>query len=558
MRIKRRYPEGGALCRPTSRQRAGRAACHRIIAARRIWIASHRRPSIRAISRGRSRRIDVARIRISTTMSMQPMREAGVTPFAVGRLRLRARSRTQSAPGLSAQAPAITLDHPSPRHPMKPRLPVVGIFLACGLALLTAGCVSAPTRAASVADFRTYGIIAVDDRGPLSPPELDRIQFGVVQYLLSEGFVHGGQVFVSDLRRADVVFQVTIAWQGAGNSYAIVGVALTDNGIMVAGAAPAAPLYSGAPYYEPWYDDYYDYPDFGYAYEPYLPLIGFAPWIPFLGHSYHGRSYHPDYRDHRGSAHRPGGRDWERRVPWRRDDRRPGDSWRAGDRRHSSTPPLQPRGLDLDKRRPAPGTWHPHDSRTGPRPPAANPPARSPDRTGLGSRPPPRRTDRDAHRPPAEHRSPPAAVTPRPSLPDRRSSPAAVTSRPPPSGRRSPPAAVTSRPPPDRRGPPPAVAHRPPPDRVERPSSRDSSVRRPAERRANPDPTPRREYAARPAARPSSERSAPPPRRTESSSVSRRSDSGHGGSSSQGSRSDSRPSRSDSGDSDRRGRGRDH
>lgn len=404
---------------------------------------------------------------------------------------------------------------------MNLRSPNFGILLVCGLAFLTAGCVSGPTRAAQVVDFHTYGIIAADDRGILSPAELDRIQIGVVQYLVSERYVHSGQVFVPDIRQADIVFRVTIAWQGTGDSFAVVDVAPAFGGVATAGASPGAPVYSEVPY-EPEWDDYYDYPDFGYAYEPYVPLIGIAPFFPFLGHPYHGRSYHPGDRD----------RDRDHRVPWRRDDHRQGSVRRQGDRPPPfAPPPLRPRGSDSDKHRPPPGAWHPRNSGPGPRPPADKPPARPPDRPGPGPRPPSHRPDRDGHRPPPpDHRAPPAVITPQPPSPNRIQAPAAVTSRRPPSDRRIPPAAVA---------PPP-----PPPARVSRPPPPDPRVRQFANRPADPPRAQRMEAAGR--------SSQPAPSRAEASGTSHRSDSGSRASSPPPSRGDSHPS-SSNGDSDRNG-----
>jgi len=415
---------------------------------------------------------------------------------------------------------------------MKPLLPVAGIFLACGLAFLAASCASAPVRGAQAAHIRTYGIVAADDRGVLSPPEFDQIQIGLVQVLVSEGYVDNSQVFTPDIRRADIVFRVTIAWHGTGNSFAVVDVTPTYDGVTAIADAPAAPLagpppaYAGSPYpYDPWADDYYDYPDFGYGYGPYLPIFGLAPFFSIFDYPFHRRSYHADNRSHHHG------------VPWRDHDRRTSWSPRVRDHRPSTAlVPLRPHRPDSGDRRLGWGAWHPRAAGQDHRPSSAKSPMRQPDRTAAGARPPsPRGPNHGAipapvdHRPPAatarahparpDHRPSSDAVAPRLPFPDHRTQTAVGTPRPLSPDRHPPTAAVTPRPPPaDRRAPTVAVTQRPSPtfDRANPPPPRVPPAQRSAYRESN----------SRPPARVSAERSAPPAPRTESVSMSRRSDSG--------------------------------
>jgi len=298
---------------------------------------------------------------------------------------------------------------------MNPRKPVAGILLACGLALLAAGCATAPTQAAYADAFRSYGIIAADDRGVLAPPEFDKVQIGIVQYLVSAGLVHDGQIFVADPRRADVVFRVTIAWQEARNSFTIVSIAQAYPGTVVAGGTPVA---SGVPY-EPWYDDdYYDYPDFGSGYESYLPLIGIVPWMPFLDHPGRGGRGHPGDRDH--------GRDRDHRPPGAGDKHRPGDTWDRGDQ--ARTPPS-------GAGRPgAPGVRPPdrHPRTVDQRPP--------PDRRG----PPPDRHPRTVDQRPPPGPPPRASVDRRPDPPRPQRVESGARSTPPPPSRSESHAAARS------------------------------------------------------------------------------------------------------------------
>ncbi len=349
---------------------------------------------------------------------------------------------------------------------MNHRILPAAIVLAGGLALLTAGCVSTLSRAEPAEAFHSYAIVADDDRGPLSPADLARVQIGLVQFLVSQGYVHPGQVFTPDFQQADVVFRITIAWQGADNRFAVVAVTPAYGGSPGAAAPGGQPpaAYDGAPY-DPWADDYDEYPDFGYSDAPYFPWIGIAPFVPIFDHAHYGRPAHPGDRS---GHHRPSGRDDDRR---RRDP-----SVRRGD--HPPFPALPPR------------------------------PARRPE--GDGHRPPlpPRRS----WSPGPDRRPPPA------NSPDRHPDGPRTDHRPPPS---RPPDRNTHRPPPGRPGPPPAAARPPTPDRPNHPSPRDSSVGQHPPRGTDSRPPPRRADPAgvsRPSApggRPSSPspRMSPPPAR---------------------------------------------
>ena len=324
----------------------------------------------------------------------------------------------------TAVAPGATWAHPAPRHALSNPRPIAGILFAWALAFMTAGWASTPTRAAEDTSFQSYAIVAVDDRGVLSAAELADIQIGIVQYLVTQGYVHAGQVFTTDVVHADVVFRVGIAWQGTETRFTIVAVApIYGDRPATTAPAPAAPSPDANDPDDTWPDDdIYDYPDFGYAYGPYAPFLGIAPFFPFFDYGFHRRSPHPD---HRPPLHRP---------PWRNGDRRHLPSSRPNDH-PPAPPPRLPQGRDRDDHRPPTGTWHSRDSGPAHRPPPTTPLSRHLDNSGVDHRPPPSRLPGgDSHRPPADHRPPPTASTARPQAPDRdgRPPPREMSTRHPP------------------------------------------------------------------------------------------------------------------------------
>ena len=291
---------------------------------------------------------------------------------------------------------------------------VAMVLALSAAAFFESGCVTSSAYGSPAAVVHSYGIVAVDDRGVLSGPELDKIQIGLVQYLFSQGYIQTGQTLTMDNARADVVFQVAIKWEGANNRYTVVGVTRIYRG-MASAAGPGEslpPAVAGVDPYDGWgYDDgYYDYPDFGgYGYEPYWPYYGFAPVFPFLGYSYYHRAGH---RDHDARNHRP---------PFRDDRDRRSHGWNPGDR---NRPPMLPR-RDWDRRLPprAHSGWQ--TTTPGWRPSGVSPaPHQHPGRPGPGRTPIPQGAGR---------------TPPRPSFDPRPAPDPAVHARPVDGGHRTPP-----------------------------------------------------------------------------------------------------------------------
>jgi hypothetical protein len=226
-------------------------------------------------------------------------------------------------------------------------LPASAALLA--LALGTAGCTSMPRQTARMPEPRTYAIVVADAHGLLAPADLQRVEIGVVQYLLDEGYVRHDQTYIHDVVHADVVFRVQIAWQNAAaGSFTVAEVVPsysvgTPAGQYAAGAGPDyyGPDYYGPDYYDPWlYGDAYGYYD-TYAYGPWGPFLGAAPFLPIFGSGHHHRSgpplaHRPPGDDKKGTHHaRPPG-EYARWSP-RWGDRRPPF---AGDPAARRTPPV--------------------------------------------------------------------------------------------------------------------------------------------------------------------------------------------------------------------------
>lgn len=157
-----------------------------------------------------------------------------------------------------------------------------GALLALAIAVWTAGCTSMPRRSARVAESRTYAIVVADAHGVLSQADLQRVEIGIVQYLLDEGYVRHDQEYIHDMMHADVVFRVQISWLDPVAGSFVVAEVVPSYGSgpvpyeAVAGAGPAYP----EGYDEPWLggDDFE-----GCYYGPWSPFLGVAPFLPIYG-----------------------------------------------------------------------------------------------------------------------------------------------------------------------------------------------------------------------------------------------------------------------------------
>lgn len=156
------------------------------------------------------------------------------------------------------------------------------------LAFLAVGCTSLPRRSARVAGPRTYAIVVADAHGLLSRADLQRVEIGIVQYLLDEGYVRHGQTYTHDMMHADVVFRVRISWQDAAAGSFVVAEVVPSygNGPVPSEAVAEAGPMSTTGDYDPWYyGDAFD----GNYYGPWSPFLGVAPFLPIYewGHPRH-------------------------------------------------------------------------------------------------------------------------------------------------------------------------------------------------------------------------------------------------------------------------------
>ena len=249
---------------------------------------------------------------------------------------------------------------------MKNFRPFALLFLTLVAAALLGGCATMPaTGRVRAARPATYAVIAVDSTGVLSQADFRRIEVGVIQYLLDEGYVQSGEKYVTDVLHADIVFRVRIAWQGKDGGFRVTEVVPSFSGApppasyASGGSATYAPAYGDSGWnYDPWwYDDYY-----GDSWFPYGAFAGILPFAPIYGWNrpHHGM---PDHGEHRGPDRdhfHPRDRDGHGRAP---------DGYARGwnPRWHDASPPgggpLRP-DHDSGHWRPATSGW----SRPGPRP----------------------------------------------------------------------------------------------------------------------------------------------------------------------------------------------
>ncbi len=247
---------------------------------------------------------------------------------------------------------------------MKNSRPIVLLSMSIIAAGLLGGCATMPARRqARMPQPVTYAVIAIDQQGVLSQADFRKIEVGVIQYLLDEGYVRPGEKYVTDVMHADIVFRVRIAWQGKNGGFAVTEVVPSFSGAPASqtygggGSAAYAPAYASSPwYYDPWwYDDYY-----GSSWWPYGVFAGVLPFAPIYGggHPHHARP------DHDRDGPRRGDRDHDR------DGHAPPGDYAGGwhPRWHGDAPrgvgPLRP-DHDSDRWRPTDSNWN----RPGPRPP---------------------------------------------------------------------------------------------------------------------------------------------------------------------------------------------
>lgn len=183
-----------------------------------------------------------------------------------------------------------------------------GLLGVLGLALLS-GCATLPRtrRVSRPAPPVTYALMVTDAKGMLSPADFHKVEVGVIQYLLDEGYVRAGEKYVTDVMHADIVFRVRIAWQGTQGGFKVVEVVPSysappppPGGYAGGGSAHYAPGYAGAGWYggpwwnnDPWwYDDYY-------GFGPYDAFGGFYPFVPIYAWNLHrhDRGDHDGHRD---------------------------------------------------------------------------------------------------------------------------------------------------------------------------------------------------------------------------------------------------------------------
>jgi hypothetical protein len=343
-----------------------------------------------------------------------------------------------------------------------------GALLALAFAFWTAGCTSMPRRSARVAEPRTYAIVVADAHGVLSQADLQRVEIGIVQYLLDEGYVRRDQVYIHDMMHADIVFRVQISWQDATAGSFVVAEVVPSYGngpVPYEAVAEDGPAYL-AGYDEPWLNgDAFD----GYYYGPWSPFLGVAPFLPIYGWDHPRHPFPPvanrpladdQQREPRpppsGGYTRQTPRPWGERAPAGFPDRRPTPPWlyRYHPPQPASTTPHRPNrdsrdvvtSLDPSAARPPPST-------TGTAPPPADASSQrqrlpdSGDRSSSGHgrdadsgyRPPPR---------PAESASAPRYAPPPPRESSPRPSP--QVSSPPPSSPPPAPSAPASSPGSDR------------------------------------------------------------------------------------------------------------
>ncbi len=201
---------------------------------------------------------------------------------------------------------------------------LAGLLGGSGLALLAGCATESMSRTARAAPPATYAVVAVDHQGVLSATEFKKVEVGIIQYLLDDGFVRAEDKYVTDVMDAEIVFRVRIAWQGTKGGYTVTAVEPTFSPRPVAqsgaGGGPAtayAPRYAAGGWYDNpwWYDGYYG-PDFW----PYAGFAGLSAFGPFYldgrigrhdgdrGGHVRSRGLDRDGRDHpdQPSDHHPG------------------------------------------------------------------------------------------------------------------------------------------------------------------------------------------------------------------------------------------------------------
>lgn len=158
-----------------------------------------------------------------------------------------------------------------------------GLLGVLGLALL-GGCATPSSRTARAAPPATYAVIAVDSHGVLSAAEFKKVEVGVIQYLLDEGYVRAEDKYVTDVLNAEIVFRVRIAWQGTKGGFTVTQVEPTfsprpyaESGGGVSTATGYVPWYAPGGWYDNpwWYGDYY-----GYNFWPYAGIAGLSAFAP--------------------------------------------------------------------------------------------------------------------------------------------------------------------------------------------------------------------------------------------------------------------------------------
>ncbi len=168
---------------------------------------------------------------------------------------------------------------------MKNSRVVVGLLAGLALALLTVGCTTYSAQSTMRRARHTYAIVVADNRGQLSPAEFKKVEIGVVQFLIDEGFVGANDRYTGDLMKADVVFRVKVAWQGKAGGFAVTDVLPS----YTAGPEPAEIAGTAPPYYDNWYNDpWYGWDSFGGYYGGYDALWGLYPFLPIYGADYFG------------------------------------------------------------------------------------------------------------------------------------------------------------------------------------------------------------------------------------------------------------------------------
>ncbi len=202
-------------------------------------------------------------------------------------------------------------------------------LIAIALAFLCPGCASVsqgpmPVRPVQL-QARTYAVVATDNQGILSQTELEQVEDSLVQFLLDQGYVRGNQTLVDDPARADVIFQIKIAWNAPRTSFAIVDVSpCYGGGGATAGPPPAYATAVPPPpdddvSFDPWsYGD-----EYSYAYGPYCLFPSVYYFGPWLGFEHHRRHFpptvyrppresrpHPDHRPSRWTHFRTDGPSW--------------------------------------------------------------------------------------------------------------------------------------------------------------------------------------------------------------------------------------------------------